>query len=333
MVLVTGATGILGRVIVLELLKNGKTVFAAKRTSSNLDEVRKSFRYYTDNAETFFNKIHWIDLDLNDPKNIDQNIKGIEDIYHCAAKVSYDPADAEIINHINTEGTKKILKAAVKAGIKRFLHVSSAAVFRNQEDSFINEISKYIDCKKATLYAISKYKAEIEVIKARAEGLNTIIINPGMIIGSGNWENSSNQLLTRFIESFYTFSGGSGCIDVRDVAKIAVLLMDRNTVCGQFILVSENKKFEEISKIIRNKINKPKALILTKKNLQIGCFLNLFLGKIFPKLRMLTQANIDFLSLYPKLSNLKIILELEYHFIPVEESILFHISNYLRQKN
>ncbi|MGI9649744.1 hypothetical protein [Chryseobacterium sp. RLHN22] len=76
-----------------------------------------------------------------------------------------------------------------------------------------------------------------------------------------------------------------------------------------------------------------KTLILTKKILQIGCFLNLFLGKIFPELRMLTQANIDFLSLYPKLSNLKIILELQYHFISVEESILFHVSNYLRQKN
>ena len=55
MVFVTGATGILGRIIVLELLKKGKTIRAAKRPASNIDEVKHSYQFYTENPEVFFN--------------------------------------------------------------------------------------------------------------------------------------------------------------------------------------------------------------------------------------------------------------------------------------
>ncbi|MGD1317714.1 NAD-dependent epimerase/dehydratase family protein [Chryseobacterium sp. 2R14A] len=331
MILVTGATGILGRVIVLELLRKGKTVYAAKRSSSDIEDVKKSYIYYTRDAEMFFDKIHWIDLELNDFRRIEKKLIGIEEIYHCAAKVSYDPKDEHEISKINIEGTKNILKAAVQANIKKFLYVSSAAIFATKKDQIISENSEYNNFKKATFYAAAKYKAELQVLKAVKAGLKTIMINPGMIIGSGNWNDSSGQLLTQLINSKYTYSGGTGCVDVRDVAKIAIALMEKNKFGELFILVSENKKYVELHQFINKNINKLDPFILSKNILLIGRFSKIFLGRLFPELRMLTKPNIEFLASFPKLSNKKLMNELQYHFIPIEESIHFHIGNYLHE--
>ena len=83
MVLVTGATGILGRVIALELLKRGKSVRATKRSTSNIDEVRKSFHFYTDQPDDFFNKIEWVDVDFEDIDSVENALSQVTEAYHC----------------------------------------------------------------------------------------------------------------------------------------------------------------------------------------------------------------------------------------------------------
>lgn len=128
MVLVTGATGILGRVLVLELLKSGKKVRAAKRHSSNLQEVRDSFSNYTDGPSFFFKQIEWVDFDLNDCQSIAAALKGIDEVYHCAAKVSYDPADRREIIQVNVTGTINIVNCSKSSDVRKFLYVGSAAI-------------------------------------------------------------------------------------------------------------------------------------------------------------------------------------------------------------
>lgn len=329
MILVTGASGILGRVIVWELLKKGKIVRAAKRKSTDTEEVRKSLRYYPDYQDILFNEIEWFNIDLNDQISLQQELHGVEEVYHCAAKVSYDPLEKEKVDHINVDGTQNILECCKNSTVKKFLYVSSALIFN---DDPIDENSSFISGKD-TIYAVSKYKADIAVCKAFEEGVNTIIINPGLIIGSGGWEDSSGNFLKTFINGRYTFPGGTGCVDVRDVARIAIQLMDDNIFGERFLVVSENKKYSELSNIIKQRVNTIKPFVLSEKILYVGRFLNkLSFGKI-PGLRMLTKPNIKFLISFKKISNGKIVKRLKYDFIPVKESLLFHLNNFLSDKN
>ena len=108
MVFVTGATGILGRIIVLELLKKGRKVRAAKRPSSNINEVKHSYQFYTENPDGFFNQSEWIDVDFDDINSIELALKDSTEVYHCAAKVSFHPKDDKDMNHTNTKPTENL---------------------------------------------------------------------------------------------------------------------------------------------------------------------------------------------------------------------------------
>ena len=141
MILVTGATGILGRVIVLELLKRGKTVRATKRKSSNLQEVRKSFQFYTETPNEYFDSIEWIEVDFEDIHSLQNALNGVEEVYHCAAKVSFHPKDEKKLYQTNIEGTKQLLFACQNSSVKKFLFVSSIAVLDgfNENGEFITK--------------------------------------------------------------------------------------------------------------------------------------------------------------------------------------------------
>lgn len=333
MVFVTGATGILGRVIVLELLKNGKSVKAAKRSSSNLDEVKHSFQYYTDNANDYFEKIEWVDVDFSDIHSIENALQGITEIYHCAAKVSFHPRDEKEMYNTNIKFTQNLLYACENSSVKKFLHVSSIAVLDLlNEKGELDETSDFNSKEEHSAYAISKHLSEMEVWRASAEGLSTIIINPGMIIGSGNWGNSSGDIFPTFEKNGFTFSGGTSYIDVRDVAKIALKLMEENTFGERFVLISEGKKYADLAKQIRTKLGLKEAKILTKFQLNLGRLANFFLGWFIPKLRMITKTNIESISTMSVISNQKVKEKLKYDFIPVSESIDFHLNNYINDK-
>lgn len=334
MVLVTGATGILGRVIVLELLKRGKNVRAAKRKSSNLDEVRHSFQFYTDNPDDFFNKIEWINVDFEDIDSLKSALNGVEEVYHCAAKVSFHPKDRKEMYHTNIEGTKNLLYACENPSVKKFLFVSSIAVLDGlNENGVLDEDSDFNSKIDHSSYAVSKHFSEMEVWRASAEGLNTVIVNPGMIIGSGNWNESSGTIFKNFENSNYTFCGGTGYIDVRDVAKISVNLMEKNIFGQRFVVVSENKKYSEMANQVREKTGKTPPKILDKNILNIGRILNGLFGWAFPTLKMATKVNIDAVCNAFPYSSEKVKKNLDYTFIPVSESLDFHLNNYIKDKN
>jgi len=332
MTLVTGATGILGRVIVLELLKRGKTVRATKRKTSNLEEVRHSFKFYTENPEELFNKIEWVHIDFDDIDSLKIAVNGVEEVYHCAAKVSFHPDARKKMYHTNIDGTKNLLYACENSSVKKFCFVSSIAVLDGfNENGMMDEDSDFNSKLEHSAYAESKHFSEMEVWRASAEGLNVVIVNPGMIIGSGNWNESSGLIYENFTKGF-TFSGGTSYVDVRDVAKISVELMEKNIFGERFILISENKRYSEMTNFVRNKLGKSTPKILSKSVLNFAKILNFCFGWFIPSLKMANKANIESVTNLNPISNQKIRERLDYEFIPVEESLDFHLKNYRQDK-
>ena len=332
MVLVTGATGILGRVIALQLLKQGKNVSATKRKSSNLKEVKASYRFYTDQPDYYFDKINWIDVDFESIDSLQNALIGIEEVYHCAAKVSFSPKDDNELYHTNVEGTKNLLYAIENSSVKKFLFVSSIAVLDGyNEEGMMDENSDFNPKLSHSGYAISKHFSEMEVWRASAEGLNTIIINPGLIIGSGNWGNSSGDLFSK-MSSGYTFPGGTAYVDVRDVAKIAIELMIKNAFGERFIVISENSKYQLISDKVRTALGKPKASVIPNFVLDILPVLGSLFGWLISPMKLLTKSNIKAIETESRISNKKITDFLHYSFIPVSESVDFHLQNYLSDR-
>lgn len=333
MVFVTGATGILGRVVVLELLKRGRKVRAAKRPGSNIDEVKHSYRFYTENHEHFFNQIEWKDVDFDDILSIESALKDVTEVYHCAAKVGYNPKDKKEIYHTNVKGTQNLLFACENSTVEKFLHVSSIAVLDLfNEKGELDESSDFNPKEDHSAYAISKHLAEMEVWRASAEGLNAVIVNPGMIIGTGNWGKSSGDVFPTFENNSFTFPGGTSYADVRDVAEISIQLMEKNIFGERFIIVSETKKYAEIGKQIRGRLGLKDATILSKSTLMIGRFANALFGWAIPMLRMATKSNIDAVSGFNIVSSQKVQERLGYTFIPVKETIDFHLNNYINDK-
>ncbi|ASW72913.1 NAD-dependent epimerase [Chryseobacterium piperi] len=333
MVFVTGATGILGRVLVLELLKRGKRVRASKRSASDLKEVKHSYQFYTENPDDFFDKIEWVDVDFDDINSLQEALKGVQEVYHCAAKVSFHPKDEKEMYHTNIKGTENLLFACEGSDVTKFLHVSSVAVLDGfNEKGELDETSDFNPKIDHPAYAISKHLSEMEIWRASAEGLNTIIINPAIIIGSGNWNQSSGELFSTFEKNSFTFSGGSAYVDVRDVAKISVDLMDKGAFGERFILISESKRYAEVGKQIRSRLGLKDAKILSQTMLNVGRLANILFGWLIPQLKIVTKSNIESVTSFTTISNQKIKERLSYQFIPVSESIDFHLNNYINDK-
>lgn len=330
MILVTGATGILGRVIVLELLKRGQTVRATKRPGSDLAKVQKSFRFYTAEPDHYFDQILWQDVDFDDDDSLALALQGVTEVYHCAAKVSFHPDDRRAMYDTNIRGTRNLLYACENSSVSKFCFISSTAVLDGvDEHGNVTEDSSYNPKVDHSPYARSKHFSEMEVWRASAEGLNTVILNPGVIIGSGNWQASSGTLFDALRRFPFAMSGSTAYVDVRDVASVAVRLMDENVFGERFITVSGTELLLDVANFVRARLGLRPARLMPKAMLRVGYVLNVLFGWLFPQLRMMNKVNLETVTSRHSVSNQKIREQLDFDFIPVFESLEFHLKNYI----
>lgn len=265
MILITGATGLTGSHLALLLLESGQPVRATYRSEKSKFRTKSLFALH--NKESLFPGIEWIKADVNDIPSLEKAFHGIDCVYHAAALISFDPADEEQLRKTNIEGTANIVNLCLAHKIKKLCHVSSIAALGDRKDfeQTVTEETDWNPEKPHSDYAISKHGAEMEVWRGQQEGLDVVIVNPGIIIGPPLWITGSSQLF-RMIERgqrFYTL-GTMGFIGVSDVVKIMKLLMESDISGEQFILSAENMSYRDMFFLAADAMKKPRPSAYAK---------------------------------------------------------------------
>lgn len=323
MILVTGATGLVGGHLLWHLLQQNITVTAIKRPTSNLEPLRQIFSFYTPHADAFLRRIQWRIADVCDEKSLSDALLGIETVYHCAAIVSLSNGGDELIA-TNVNGTANIVNSALRNNVKRFCFVSSiAACGQTTGDELITETTEITEIENRSAYSRSKFYSEQEVWKGIRAGLNAVIVNPGVILGFSGTDKGSSELFARVRKGlpFYTL-GGSGYIDVQDVVKIMIELTNQNISAQRYILIAENCSNKDILSWMADGYGKKKPCICINKKtlLAIGSILEL-LGKVFGFTPTLDRSMARSASNRAYYSNAKIRNELKYQFKSIEKCI------------
>lgn len=234
MILVTGGSGLLGSELIAQLLSKGENVTAIYNKTPLANFHSTSLKQFHCN--------------ILDTAGLQEIMEGADQVYHCAAIVSYDPRMRKELFKINIEGTANIVNAALDAGVKRMLHVSSvAALGRIHDRPTVNETMIWTEDTSPGNYAQSKYLGELEVWRGIGEGLEAVIVNPVLILGPGDWNSGSSQMFKTAYNEFPWYTEGvTGFVDVRDVAAAMILLMESGISGERFVVSAENKSYHEI---------------------------------------------------------------------------------------
>lgn len=202
--------------------------------------------------------LHQFQCNILDVVGLEEAMDGTDQVYHCAAVVSFEPSRKKEMFKINIEGTTNVVNAALSTGVKKLVHVSSvAALGRIREDEPISESMNWTEETSNSNYGQSKYLSELEVWRGIGEGLDAVIINPVIILGGGDWNTGSSQIFKSVYDEFPWYTEGvTGFVDVRDVAKAMIALMESNISKERFIISAENRTYRELFNLIADAFGK-----------------------------------------------------------------------------
>ncbi len=321
MILVTGATGLVGSHLVLHLLEQGQTVRALYRTEENINKVKQVFNYYK--KGDLFTKINWFCADIIDVPSLNDAFLGIEYVYHCAALVSFNPDDEEKLRKINIEGTANVVNFCLHQKVKKLCHVSSIAALGDllEGETIVTEATEWNPEALHSDYAISKYGGEMEVWRGQQEGLDVVVVNPGVILGPLFWTEGSGEIYQKVKKGmpFYT-KGTTGFISIIDVVKAMIALMNSEIKNEKFILVSENLSYQDVVFKIADcfKVSKPK-IYANRFITSFGWRVDWLMHLLFAKKRLLTKNMARSLHSIDIYSNEKVIREIDFEFLKIKD--------------
>ena len=324
MILVTGGTGLVGAHLLFHLLNENQPVRAIYRNEKKFDTVKRIFGYYTNNADALFDTIEWVKADLNNIPQLTEAFKDVTHVYHCAAFVSFEPDKFDVLKKTNIKGTANVVNFCIDHKVEKLCYVSSiAALGASLNNKAITEDTEWNKEIDNSVYAITKYGAELEVWRGTQEGLDAVIVNPGVIIGPGIWRYGSGSLIKMIYNGLkYYTTGSTGYVDVNDVVKAMIQLVKSDVKNERYILVSENLSFKDFFTKTANYLGvKPPQKEAKPWLLNIAWRLDWLKHKLTRKRRVLSKQTANSAVTTTIYSNNKIKDAIGFEFLPMDKSI------------
>lgn len=230
MVLVTGATGHIGNVLVRQLLERDKKVRALIHRDETLTALGGL-------------KVEMVKGDVRNPDSLLQAFNGIDTVYHLAGVISILPGQNRLLHQVNVVGTQNTVKACLKTGVKRLVYTSS--IHAIEEPPCGTVIDETLPCNPDKVpkgYGWSKAQATLAVLTGVEQGLDAVIVCPTGVIGPYDYKISEmGQLITDFVNGDLKayIDGAYDFVDVRDVARGIILAGEKGQSGECYILSGE----------------------------------------------------------------------------------------------
>lgn len=324
MILVTGGTGLVGSHLLCRLVKNNLKIRALYRSDAKIEVAKSVFSLYADMPEHAFETIEWFKADINTLPQLHEAFKGVTHVYHCAAMVSFDENSYKTMRKVNIEGTANIVNLSIAHRIKKLCYVSSIATLgESHGDNYITEATHWNADVTNNSYAITKYGAEMEVWRGTQEGLPMVMVNPGVILGAGFWNDGTGRLFPLVENGFKYFTQGIvGFVAVEDVVEAMVQLMNHSITNKRYILVSENWSYKKLLTQIAETLNvAPPRRAIKPWILKLAWRLNWLMCNLTRKPGTLTKHTVRSLLSINRYSNEAIKKELNFEFTPIAECL------------
>jgi dihydroflavonol-4-reductase len=242
MILVTGAAGHIGNVLVRELLLMGEQVRALVLPGEDTCAINGL-------------DIEMVEGDVLDPESLDRAMVGVDRVFHLAGIISIMPGQEELMHRVNAIGPRNVAEAALKAGVKRMLHVSSIHALKRMPDGFVvDEAIPFEADGPVGTYNQSKAEGAKEVLKVVRKGLDAVIVCPTGVIGPYDFRKSEmGQTLLGFTRRRLHFlvDGNYDFIDVRDVVQGIILACQKGRTGETYILSGYRVNIRQIKHMVQ----------------------------------------------------------------------------------
>lgn len=335
MILISGATGLVGRHLLLQLLQEPQSIRAIYRSPDKRNEIINFLeRRLRSEHQSNISRLEWVEGDITDIPSLYRAFEGISQVYHCAGLVSFSVRDQQDLRKVNIEGTANMVNMALEFEVEKFCHLSSVAALGEEVNGKpITEASPRNKEKTYNYYEISKYGAEMEVWRASQEGLSVVIVNPAIIIGPGDWHKGSSRIFQRVDKGLsFKIPRESGWVAVEDVCRAMVLLMNSPITNERFILVGEVQSLTDITSKIAEVLQKdPPKIPLRPWMVYIYWFFK-NLDYWFGGHKEITRSSIPLIFKGVNFDNTKIQKTLQFQYTPINKSLVRTAQYYLTER-